>query len=75
MTVLPAAASDWLLRLTPAAAFAVQQSTPSYPQVDGLYTPANGFFPLQPWAGFAVLLAWAVAGLAFAAHRFRTRDV
>ncbi|GAA3227356.1 ABC transporter permease subunit [Dactylosporangium siamense] len=75
MTVLPIAAGEWLLRLTPAAAFAVQQSTPRYAQVDGLYTPSNGFFPLTPSEGFGVLLAWAVAGLAFAAYRFRRRDV
>jgi ABC-type transport system involved in multi-copper enzyme maturation permease subunit len=75
MTVLPAAAGAWLLRVTPAAAFALQQSMPQYAQVDGLYTPSNGFFPLEPWAGFAVLLAWAVAGLALAGHRFQRRDV
>ncbi len=75
MTVLPVTAGAWLLRVTPAAAFAIQQSTPRYAQVDGLYTPSNGFFPLAPWAGFAVLLAWAGAGLAFAAYRFRRRDV
>ncbi|MET7421564.1 ABC transporter permease subunit [Dactylosporangium sp. NPDC005555] len=75
MTVLPVSAGAWLLRVTPAAAFAVQQATPQYAQVEGLYTPANGFFPLEPWAGFAVLLAWAGAGLAFAAYRFRRRDV
>ncbi|WP_327011125.1 DUF1349 domain-containing protein [Dactylosporangium sp. NBC_01737] len=75
MTVLPIAAGEWLLRVTPAAAFAIQQSTPRYAQVDGVYTPANGFFPLAPWAGFAVLLAWAGIGLALAAYRFRRRDV
>ncbi|MGI5184982.1 ABC transporter permease subunit [Dactylosporangium sp. CA-152071] len=75
MTVLPVAAGAWLLRVTPAAAFAIQQSTPQYAQVEGLYTPANGFFPLTPWSGLAVLLAWATVGLAFAAYRFRRRDV
>ncbi|MDT5028723.1 MAG: hypothetical protein QOE61_5149, partial [Micromonosporaceae bacterium] len=33
--VLPAGPSQWLLRLTPAAAFAMQQSLAAYPQVDG----------------------------------------
>ena len=75
MTVLPVSAGAWLLRVTPAAAFAVQQSTLRYPQVDGLYTPANGFFPLEPWAGFAVLIAWAAAWLAFAGYRFHRKDV
>ncbi len=44
--VLPAGPSDWLLRVTPAAAFAVQQSQIAYPQVDGAYLPAFGFYPL-----------------------------
>ena len=39
--VLPAGAADWLLRVTPAAAFAVQQTLSQYPQVDGLYTPVE----------------------------------
>ena len=50
-SVLPAGAADWLLRLSPAAAFAIQQSLPQYPQVTALYTPASGYFPLSPWAG------------------------
>ncbi|MGH3123958.1 MAG: hypothetical protein ACRDND_23470, partial [Streptosporangiaceae bacterium] len=37
ITALPAGASDWLLRLTPAAAFAIQQTTPQYPQVSASY--------------------------------------
>ena len=48
----------------PAAAFAVQQSTREYAQVDNLYVAASGYFPLAPWAGFAVLCAWTGAGLA-----------
>jgi hypothetical protein len=59
LTVLPAGAAQWLLRITPAAAFALQQSTPQYAQVANIYTPVNGYFPLAPWAGFAVLAAWA----------------
>ena len=56
--ILPVGAADWLLRLTPAAAFAVQQATPQYPQVQAYYAPVSGFYPLAPWAGFAVLCAW-----------------
>ena len=35
--VLPAGPSEWLLRVTPAAAFAIQQTLIAYPQVDGAY--------------------------------------
>jgi ABC-type transport system involved in multi-copper enzyme maturation permease subunit len=74
VSVLPAGAAQWLLRLTPAAAFAIQQSTPQYPQVSNLYTPANGYFPLAPWAGLAVLCAWAALALGLAVVLFRRRD-
>ncbi len=74
VSVLPAGAAQWLLRLTPAAAFAIQQSTPQYPQVDNVYTPVNGYFPLAPWAGFAVLCAWAALALGLAVLLFRRRD-
>ena len=73
-SVLPAGAAEWLLRLTPAAAFAVQQSTPQYPQVIGNYTPAKGYYPLAPWAGFAVLCGWAALALGLAAVLLRRRD-
>jgi len=73
--VLPAGAGQWLVRVTPAAAFAVQQSLPAYPQVAADYTPANGYFPLAPWSGFAVLCGWAALALAFAAFALRRRDV
>ncbi len=73
-SVLPAGASEWLLRLTPAAAFAIQQSMPEYPQVTASYTPNMGYFPLAPWAGFAVLCAWAVLTLGLAVVLLRRRD-
>ena len=47
--VLPAGAADWLLRLTPAAGFAIQQAIPAYPQVAASYTPFQGYFPLARW--------------------------
>jgi ABC-type transport system involved in multi-copper enzyme maturation permease subunit len=75
MTVLPAGAAQWLLRVSPAAAFALQQSTPQYAMVANLYTPPNGYFPLAPWAGFAVLAAWAAVALAAAGYVLRRRDV
>ena len=61
-SVLPAGPAQWLLRITPAAGFAITQSTPEYPQVDTAYLPSIGFFPLAPWAGFAVLCVWTAAG-------------
>jgi ABC-type transport system involved in multi-copper enzyme maturation permease subunit len=72
----PAVIGEWLLRVTPAAAFAVQQSTPQYQQVQASYTPGlgDGFFPLAPWAGFAVLCGWAALALAAAAYLLRRRD-
>jgi ABC-type transport system involved in multi-copper enzyme maturation permease subunit len=74
MTVLPAGAAQWLLRVSPAAAFALQQSVPEYAQVANLYTPANGYFPLPPWGGLAVLCGWTAAALAGAAILIRRRD-
>ena len=73
-SVLPTGVGQWLLRITPAAAFAIQQSVPRYPQVSYDYSPANGYFPLAPWAGFAVLCAWAAAALALAVMLIRRRD-
>jgi ABC-type transport system involved in multi-copper enzyme maturation permease subunit len=72
--LLPAAAMDWLLRVTPAAAFAIQQTVVSYPQVNAAYTPANGYYPLAPWAGFAVLCGYAAVALALAVVAVRRRD-
>jgi len=73
--VLPLGAENWLLRVTPAAGFAIQQSVPQYTQVTVGYTPTAGYFPLPPWAGFAVLCAWAVLALGLAVVLFRRRDV
>jgi ABC-type transport system involved in multi-copper enzyme maturation permease subunit len=72
-TALPGA-GQWLMRLTPAAAFAVQQTIPAYPQVSDNYNVASGFYPLAPWAGFAVLCAWAALALALAFYLLRRRD-
>jgi ABC-type transport system involved in multi-copper enzyme maturation permease subunit len=74
LPALPAGAADWLLRVTPAAGFAIQQSRPQYPQVVASYTPANGYYPLAPWAGFAVLCGYAVLALGLAAISIRRRD-
>jgi hypothetical protein len=65
----PLAVSQWLLRLTPAAGFAIQQSIPEYPQVIALYTPQTGYYPLAPWAGFAVLCGYTALALGLAVFR------
>jgi ABC-type transport system involved in multi-copper enzyme maturation permease subunit len=72
--VLPAGTADWVLRVTPAAGFAIRQVIPAYPQVAASYTPSNGYFPLAPWAGFVVTCAWAALALALAAYLLRRRD-
>jgi len=72
--ILPVGAEQWLLRVTPAAGFAVQQTLTQYPQVNDVYTPGTGYFPLAPWAGFAVLCAWAAVALVLALFLLRRRD-
>jgi hypothetical protein len=73
-SVVPTGVGEWLLRLTPAAGFAVQQSIPVYEQVVGHYVPAAGYLPLPPWAGLAVLCAYAGLALVLATHRLRRSD-
>jgi ABC-type transport system involved in multi-copper enzyme maturation permease subunit len=73
-SALPAGASEWLMRLTPAAGFAIQQTLPQYHQVSYLYTPSEGFFPLAPGVGLAVLGAYALIALVVAHRLLRTRD-
>ena len=68
-------AREWLLRITPAAGFSVQQAVPQFSQVNGAsYSPNWGYYPLAPWAGFAVECAWAAAGLTLAFYLLRRRD-
>ena len=64
--LVPDTLSQWLLRLTPAAGFAIQQAFPAYPQVDAAYMLQAGYYPLTPWAGFAVLCGYAVLALGLA---------
>jgi ABC-type transport system involved in multi-copper enzyme maturation permease subunit len=74
VTVLPVSVADWVLRLTPAAGLAIQQSIPNYPQVSSGGSPQSGVYPLTPWAGFAVLCLYAAVALVLAAVLLRRRD-
>ncbi|TDD35857.1 hypothetical protein E1287_12790 [Actinomadura sp. KC06] len=71
---MPASVSNWLGRVTPAAAFAVQQTLVEHHQVASVYTPSNGYYPLAPWAGLAVLAGYALVSLAVAAVLLHRRD-
>jgi hypothetical protein len=73
--ILPQDAAVWVLRLTPASAFGLQEGTPQYSQVMHACLPYNGCFPLAPWNGFAVACVWAVAALGLAVYVLRRRDV
>ncbi|WP_218779489.1 DUF1349 domain-containing protein [Streptomyces sp. NRRL B-24572] len=64
--LLPDGLSQWLLRITPAAGFATQQSLVAHPQVLAHYAPSTGYFPLPWWAGAGVLSAYAVLLLGLA---------
>jgi ABC-type transport system involved in multi-copper enzyme maturation permease subunit len=68
--LVPEAVSQWLLRLTPAAGFAIQQSV----QVTGASTLQAGYYPLAPWAGFAVLCGYTVLALGLAVFLPPRRD-
>jgi ABC-type transport system involved in multi-copper enzyme maturation permease subunit len=73
-SVVPLGTGDWLLRITPAAAFAVQGAYPRYAQVTAIYSVLSGYFPLPWWGGLAVLCAWTAAALAGAVVLLRRRD-
>ncbi|WP_019068697.1 ABC transporter permease subunit [Streptomyces hokutonensis] len=70
----PLPAAQWLLRVTPAAAFAIEQGKKYYPQVQHNCLPENGCYPLTPYNGLAVLVAYTLAALLLAAWTVRRRD-
>ena len=74
LNILPAGVGDWLLRLTPAAGLAIEQSIPRYSQVTAIISPVRGYYPLSPYAGFGVLCLWVAAALALALGMLRRRD-
>jgi hypothetical protein len=71
---LPTAAADGALRLTPAAAFAIQQVAPEYAHVLSNYAPVAGYYPLPAWGGLAVLAGYAALALGLASVRLRRSD-
>jgi ABC-type transport system involved in multi-copper enzyme maturation permease subunit len=74
VSVLPLGAAEWILRFSPAAAFAIQQSAIQWAQVDNVYAPAGGYFPLSPAAGVGVLVVWTAAALGLATVVLNRRD-
>jgi ABC-type transport system involved in multi-copper enzyme maturation permease subunit len=67
-------AAEWLLRLTPAAGLSMLQDLPAYSQVSYAYTLGNGYYPLSPLAGFAVLCGYTLVALTAATALLRRRD-
>ncbi|HXW47433.1 MAG TPA: ABC transporter permease subunit [Streptosporangiaceae bacterium] len=74
LNIVPASVGAWLLRVTPAAAVAIEQSIPRYPQVQTFVSPVRGYYPLSPYAGFGVLCLWVAAAVALALFTLRRRD-
>jgi ABC-type transport system involved in multi-copper enzyme maturation permease subunit len=74
LNIVPSGVAAWLLRVTPAAGLAIQQSIPRYPQVTTVVSAVRGYWPLSPYAGFAVLCLWAAAALGLAFVLLRRRD-
>jgi ABC-type transport system involved in multi-copper enzyme maturation permease subunit len=72
--ILGAQSGNWLMRFTPTAAFAIQATLPRSYLVTSAYTPPNGYFPVGPWAGLAVLAAYTAAALGAATWLLFRRD-
>ncbi|MEE6262494.1 DUF1349 domain-containing protein [Plantactinospora sonchi] len=71
---LPLTAARWLMRLTPAAGFSVQQTNPRYDHVDVVCLPEAGCSPDGPWLGVAVLCGYVLLVVAVACWLVRRRD-
>jgi ABC-type transport system involved in multi-copper enzyme maturation permease subunit len=72
--VLGSESGNWLMRYSPTAAFAIQATLPHSNLVTSTYTPPNGYFPVGPWVGLAVLAAYAALALGAALWLLRRRD-
>ncbi|MFJ8104821.1 ABC transporter permease subunit [Streptomyces sp. NPDC096132] len=70
---LPLGAAHALMRATPLAGFAIQDTVTRYDHAPRVCLPEEGCYPQGPWPGFAVLCAYAALGLAI--WRLRRRDV
>jgi hypothetical protein len=75
LPLLPDDVSRRLLRLTPAAGFAVRQTIGEFPQVVAHYAPSAGYFPLPGWAGLVVLCGYTAAVLGLVVFRLGRRAV
>jgi uncharacterized membrane protein len=47
---------------------------PRWSQVTALYSVGTGYYPLAPWAGFAVLCGYTAIALGVAVYLLRRRD-
>ncbi len=74
VTLLPADSESWLMRFTPTAAFAIQAAQPRSNLVTDAYTILNGYFPVSPWVGLAVLAAYTLATLGAAMWLLRNHQ-
>jgi hypothetical protein len=68
------ALATWLYRVSPAAGFSMLGLLPRSGLVSYPYTMANGYYPLPPWAGLLVLVAYAAVALLAARFVLRRRD-
>jgi ABC-type transport system involved in multi-copper enzyme maturation permease subunit len=69
-----ASGASWLYEATPAAAFSVFGALPRSSLVDYPFTLANGYYPLSPITGLAVLATYSALALTLAAYLLRRRD-
>jgi ABC-type transport system involved in multi-copper enzyme maturation permease subunit len=73
--ILGSQSGNWLMRFSPTAAFAIQATLPRSNLVASVYTPPNGYFPISPWGGLAVLAAYTAVALGAALWLLGRRDV
>jgi ABC-type transport system involved in multi-copper enzyme maturation permease subunit len=67
-------AATWLYRATPAAGFSMLGLLPRSGLVSYPYTMSNGYYPLPPWAGLLVLVAYAAVAMFVARAVLQRRD-